>query len=112
MATEIAEPAQEKTGQVKQVPFTCTPEVAKAICDELSLGGIVKNDPEFIATIAAHWQRNRILEELRLRLNTKKALKKEIDDHPCPALGSVKAFLRGGAETEIALLESLIAILQ
>ena len=110
---------------LEQVPLVCTPEVSKAIYNELTLCGRVKSD-EVLVVGGANWQKNRIVQHLEEKLKELQTQIAKMNDasakraaalsarypEEMDSLGTVKSFIRGGLEEKIGLLQSLIGDLK
>ena len=90
-----------------RIPLVCTIEIAKALYNELSVGGLAPVSFD-LADAACRWQVNRIVEHLKVQLAARQAEFKAPDAHPDALLATAQSYLRGRLEGQIDLLESLI----
>ncbi len=88
-----------------------TDEIAKALYNELSMFGRVQVTDE-LAFVAARWQKNRIIQELKVFLAHHQKNLDELNRNPRPQLATTTTYIKGITEGKIETLKSLIAILE
>lgn len=101
-------------------PLICTPEIAKTIFTELTLGGRAQATNE-VAFVGALWQRKRIVLHLEAELQKVQALLAEMDKTSAEyvknggdpfKIPSVRISIRGELEGKKSLLQELISALK
>ncbi len=106
--------AQQQAAQTQQIPepdeqpLFCTPEIALAISNEITLLKLAKKDMALVFG-AANWQRDRVVEHFKAKLvEVQGELKETESPNVVARLGTDRAFFHGRLKGKIELLETLI----